>query len=208
VATTITASRTGRRSPWWQKASWIGLIVLGAFNVFAAVADLAATAGTGLPSDHTGTFADVAGRTWASFKAAQPGAAHYVTLVERGYALHELTFAILFLIIVVIPPRAGQRWAWWACWAVLIAYLGYTLHLRRPRQHHPGPQPHRRHNPAHPAIGPDARPRPARCELIPEPARTQTLGLGHQPGARRPARLALAAGSGKTARLRCRGSRG
>ena len=127
MATTITASRTGRRSPWWQKASWIGLIVLGAFNVFAAVADLAATAGTGLPSDHTGTFADVAGRTWASFKAAQPGAAHYVTLVERGYALHELTFAILFLLIVVIPLRAGQRWAWWACWAVLIAYLGYIF---------------------------------------------------------------------------------
>lgn len=127
MATTITTSRAARRAPWWQKASWIGLIVLGAFNVFAAVADLAATAGTGLPSDHTGTFAVVAGQTWASFKAAQPGAAHYVTLLERGYALHELTFAILFLVIVVIPLRAGQRWAWWACWAVLIAYLGYTF---------------------------------------------------------------------------------
>lgn len=29
--------------------------------------------------------------------------------------------------IVAIPLRAGQRWAWWACWAVLIAYSGYTL---------------------------------------------------------------------------------
>lgn len=27
----------------------------------------------------------------------------------------------------VIPLRAGQRWAWWACWAVMIAYLGYTF---------------------------------------------------------------------------------
>lgn len=65
--------------------------------------------------------------TWASFKAAQPGAARFITLAERGYALHEMVFAILFLIIVAIPLRAGQRWAWWACWAVLGAYLGYTL---------------------------------------------------------------------------------
>jgi hypothetical protein len=124
---TTTASLHRRRAPWWQTASWIGLILLGAFNIYAAAADLAATAGTGLPSDHTGTFTAVADRTWASFKAAQPAAAHYDTLLERGYALHELTFAILFLIIVAVPLRAGQRWAWRACWAVLIAYLGYTF---------------------------------------------------------------------------------
>lgn len=127
ASTTATASLARRRAPWWQTASWIGLILLGAFNIYAAAADLAASAGTGLPSDHAGTFTALAGRTWASFKAAQPGAAHYITLVERGYALHELVFAILFLVIVAIPLRAGQRWAWWACWAVLIAYLGYTL---------------------------------------------------------------------------------
>lgn len=125
--TTTTAAQASRRAPWWLTASWIGLILLGAFNIFAVASDLAAAARTGLPSDHTGTFAAVAGRTWTSFKATQPGVAHYVTLVERGYALHELVFAILFLIIVTIPLRAGQRWAWWAGWAVLIAYLGYTL---------------------------------------------------------------------------------
>jgi hypothetical protein len=116
-----------RRAPWWQTASWIGLILLGAFNLYAAVADLVATAASGLPSDHTGTFAALSGRSWMPFKTAQPGVAHYITLVERGYALHELVFAILFLAIVAIPLRAGQRWAWWASWAVMIAYLGYTL---------------------------------------------------------------------------------
>lgn len=125
ITTATTASLTNRRAPWWQIASWIGLILLGTFNLYAAIADLAA--GAGLPSDHAGTFTALTGQTWASFKAAQPGAAHYITLVERGYALHELVFATLFLIIVAIPLRAGQRWAWWACWAVLIAYLGYTF---------------------------------------------------------------------------------
>jgi hypothetical protein len=126
-STTTAASQAGRRTPWWQTASWIGLILLGAFNIFAAASDLAAAARTGLPSDHAGTFAAITGRTWTSFNAAQPGVAHYVTLVERGYALHELVFAILFLTIVTIPLRTGQRWAWWASWTVLIAYLGYTL---------------------------------------------------------------------------------
>ncbi len=125
TTTATTASLASRRAPWWQTASWIGLLLLGAFNLYAAIADLAA--GADLPGDHTGTFTAVTGQTWASFKAAQPGAAHYITLVERGYALHELVFATLFLAIVAIPLRAGQRWAWWACWAVLIAYLGYTF---------------------------------------------------------------------------------
>ena len=127
ATTTTTTSLAARRAPWWRTASWIGLILLGAFNLYAAAADLAATAGSGLPLDHTGTFTALTSQTWASFNAMQPGAAHYITLVERGYALHELVFAILFLITVAIPLRAGQRWAWWACWAVLIAYLGYTF---------------------------------------------------------------------------------
>lgn len=127
ATTTTTPSLAARRAPWWQTASWIGLLVLGAFNLYAAAADLAATATTGLPSDHTGTFTAVTGQRWLAFTAAQPAAAHYITLIERGYALHELVFAILFLAIVAIPLRAGQRWAWWACWAVLIAYLGYTF---------------------------------------------------------------------------------
>jgi hypothetical protein len=122
-ASTVAAVRSSR----WLTAAWAGLLLFGAFNVFAAVMDLIAATGSGLPSDHTGTFAKVAGTTWTAVRVAQPGTAHYVTLLERGYALHELTFAILFLTILAIPFRARQRWAWWSCWVLLIAYAGYTL---------------------------------------------------------------------------------
>jgi hypothetical protein len=115
------------RSSWWLTTAWAGLLLFGGFNAFAAVMDLIATTGSGLPSDHTGTFAKIAGSTWSTVKAAQPGPANYVTLLERGYALHELTFAILFLAIVAMPFRARQWWAWCSCWALLIAYAGYTL---------------------------------------------------------------------------------
>ena len=126
--TTAAPTSTGPNSaPRWLRAAWVLLTLIGLFNVFASVNDLIATTNSGLPSDHTGTFAKLSGTAWAGFKAAHAGAASYITLLERGYALHELTFAILFLAILAIPFRAGQRWAWWTCWALLIAYLGYAL---------------------------------------------------------------------------------
>lgn len=126
MSTPTTAPALDRGSRWTTTA-WVLLAVIGLFNVFASVSDLIATSRTGLPSDHTGTFTKLTGTAWTTFRTAHPGPASYVTLLERGYALHELTFAILFLIILAIPFRARQRWAWWACWALLIAYLGYAL---------------------------------------------------------------------------------
>jgi hypothetical protein len=41
------------------------MLVLGAFPVLSAVLDLLADARTGLPPDHTGTFAAVAGTHWS-----------------------------------------------------------------------------------------------------------------------------------------------
>src|SRR5258707_309272 len=37
------------------------------------------------------------------------------------------TSAFWSLFILTIPCRARQRWAWWACSALLIAFLGYAL---------------------------------------------------------------------------------
>ena len=105
------------RTPRWFTAALALLALIGAFNIFASVNDLVSTSSSGLPSDHTGTFAKLSGATWASFKTAHSGAASYISLLERGYALHELTFAILFLAILAFPFRARQRWAWVTCWA-------------------------------------------------------------------------------------------
>ena len=103
------------------------LPLLGAFHVYGAAADLVSLASRNLPADHRGTFAKLAGDTFTHVKVANPGIASYISVSERGYALHELTFALLFIVLIAIPFRRRQRWAWWAAWLPMIANLGYTF---------------------------------------------------------------------------------
>lgn len=124
---TPSAVHTPTRRPRWQTAAWVGLLILGGFYVFGAASDLASDAGTGIPTDHQNTFASIAGTDWQAAQHGTPGATAYITMLERGYAIHELTFAVLFLIILAIPFRHRRRWAWWACWTPMIANLGYSL---------------------------------------------------------------------------------
>jgi hypothetical protein len=111
--------------------AWMLLLVLGVFFLFAAVSDLAADARIGLPADHMSTFAQVAGVPWESATHASPRLTQYITLLEVAYAVHELVFGLLFLVIVAIPFRQGLRWAWWACWIPMLANLTYSLTFGR-----------------------------------------------------------------------------
>lgn len=114
------------RERWPARAGLILLLLLGALYALASIFDLAATV-HGLPADHQRTFSTLTGTTFTRLAAGSPGVAAYVTLLERGYALHELTFAILFLALIAIPFRRRRPWAWWAAWTPTIANLGYTL---------------------------------------------------------------------------------
>jgi hypothetical protein len=60
MATSTALPAASMKRPWWQTAAWIGLLLLGAFNLFAVASDLTADSGIGMPSDHTGTSAKVA----------------------------------------------------------------------------------------------------------------------------------------------------
>lgn len=115
------------KTPKYLTIAWVLLLLIGAFFLFAAFSDLAADARVGLPSDHLGAFSALAGLSWDTARQSSPGIAHYITLLEVAYAVHELVFGILFLVIVAIPFRHRARWAWWACWAVLLANITYSL---------------------------------------------------------------------------------
>lgn len=120
-----------RGMPRYLTAAWVLLLVYGLFPLFAVVLDLSADFGTGIPSDHETTFAKLSGISWEGAKHATAGTTHYITLLEKGYAIHELVFALLFLVIVAIPFRRGEHWAWWVCWTLLIANVTYSLTFGR-----------------------------------------------------------------------------
>ena len=115
------------RWPLYLTGAWVLLLLLGILFVFASLSDLVADAGIGLPSDHLGTFQNIAGIEWATAQHSSAGITHYITLLERAYAVHEMVFALLFLLIVIIPFRQRARWAWWACWIPMLANITYSL---------------------------------------------------------------------------------
>lgn len=123
AAPTNAAPRTGG----WALLGLALLVLLGLFYLFGALNDLRAELGRTLPADHIRTFTALTGTNFAHIRATTPGVADYVMLLERGYALHEVTFALLFLVLLVIPFRRRRGWAWWAAWIPTIANLGYTL---------------------------------------------------------------------------------
>lgn len=127
------AKAVGESGPRWLylRVCWLLLLVLGLFPVGASLSDVAADARAGIPADHLATFSKLAGTAWPAAATSAPGTARYITLLEYGYAVHELVFGILFVLIVAIPFRRRQTWAWWACWAVLIADVVYTLTFGR-----------------------------------------------------------------------------
>lgn len=109
------------------RVTWILLLLLGGFFLFASLSDLAADLRTGLPSDHLEAFQTMTGMTWTHAQLTFPPLTQYVTALEVAYAVHELVFGLLFLIIVAIPFRRRARWAWWTCWIPMLANLTYTF---------------------------------------------------------------------------------
>jgi len=107
--------------------AWALLLLVGLFYIVAPILDLLADRSTGLPSDHTGAFQSIAGTSWSAAQQTAPGFTSYITQLEIAYAVHELVFGILFIVIVAIPLRRRALWAWWSCWAVMLANITYSL---------------------------------------------------------------------------------
>ncbi len=93
------------KQPRYLLVTWMLLLLLGGLFLFASLSDLTSDVGTGIPSDHTAAFQNIAGMTWSAAQSSSPGATQYITLLEVAYAAHELVFALLFLLIVAIPFR-------------------------------------------------------------------------------------------------------
>jgi hypothetical protein len=79
-----------------HRIGWIGLTLVSVFMLVAVASDLTSDNSDGIPTDHAGTFTKLAGQSFTRLTASAAGIGHYVTRLEVGSALHELTFAVLF----------------------------------------------------------------------------------------------------------------
>lgn len=116
----------GKRWLTVTRLAWAALLVLAAFPLVGAIADLFSDQHGGIPGDHTATFRALSGMTVSQAKVDVPGVLRYIHELEVGYAVHELVFGLLLVAVIVIPLRQRQRWAWFACWTVLIADITYA----------------------------------------------------------------------------------
>lgn len=128
-ASQVIRKQSTPKQPVYLLIAWVLLLLFGAFFLFASISDLLADARTGLPSDHLEAFHAITGITWTRAQQLSPTITQYVTLLEVVYAVHELVFGLLFLIILAIPFRLRYRWAWWACWIPMLANLAYTFSI-------------------------------------------------------------------------------
>jgi hypothetical protein len=94
-----------RRRGWWVLAFFaVTLVVFGVGDVLGGVlADRAITQ-------------TLSGRTPADIEAAEPTAYRLYDFVTRSGGANLILTGILLAMIVAIPYRGGQRWAWWAMW--------------------------------------------------------------------------------------------
>ncbi|HXR66445.1 MAG TPA: hypothetical protein VN729_11000 [Ktedonobacteraceae bacterium] len=123
------STQKAQSQPRYLLVSWILLFLLGVLFFLASIFDLLADIRTGLPSDHLEAFHALTGLTWSNAQQSTPQIVHYVTTLEITYAVHEMVFALLFLLIVTFPFRRRARWSWWACWVPMLANLTYTFAL-------------------------------------------------------------------------------
>ncbi len=105
----------------------LAIILLGgAFLAIGAIFDLATDASGNLPDDHGATFKALTSLTWQQATAVAHPVTTYVTRAEAGYATYELLFGVLLLVVAAIPLRRGERWAWWCCWALVLAFTAFA----------------------------------------------------------------------------------
>lgn len=115
-----------RRSGTRARVAWAVVMAVGAFLALGSLYDLVSAARRQLPSDHVATFIALTGISWQDAAAADKPTAPYIGLMEVDYAIYELLFATLFLVVAAIPLRRGERWAWWCCWLIVAPELTFA----------------------------------------------------------------------------------
>jgi hypothetical protein len=99
---------TGLRS-----RAWRGLAALTGLLILFGIGDIA----LGIEAD-PGIPVGLTGLTPAALAADSAAGHRLVDFGARAGGLHLVVMGALALVVVLIPFRRGERWAWWAMWSL------------------------------------------------------------------------------------------
>ena len=104
---------------WLRRHAWWGLLALGVIFVMFGVTDMAsgAAADVAIPQGLTG-------KTIHELEAESPDAYGLFDFMTRVNGWGLVLLGVLLTLIVLIPYRRGERWAWWALWLLPIGFVG------------------------------------------------------------------------------------
>lgn len=98
---------------WVRRHAWWGLVAVSLLLVLFGLTDIAsgAAADVGIPQGLTG-------KTIEELEAESPAAFLMFDFTSRTQGFSLVIVGILLAVIVLIPFRRGERWAWWTLWAL------------------------------------------------------------------------------------------
>jgi hypothetical protein len=110
---------------WLRRHAWWGLLVVSVMLVVFGITDIVsgAAADVGIPQGLTG-------RTIAELEAESADAYRMFDFATRVNGWSLVLLGAFVSAIVLVPFRRGERWAWWAAWALPIwAAVGPVFYL-------------------------------------------------------------------------------
>lgn len=117
-----------------RAARWFLAAIAGLFAFFGA-GDVVG----GAAFEPTGSVS-LTGKTLEALGAESPDALRVIDANARSGGLVLLSLGVLLLVILAVPYRRGERWAWWAMW-LLPAWIVSSLVLGLTRGYAPGQGP-------------------------------------------------------------------
>lgn len=100
---------------WLRRHAWWGLLAVSGLSVLFGATDIAfgAAADVLIPQALTG-------KTIQQLEAESADAYEMFDFVVRLNGWSLVLLGVLLALIVLIPFRRGERWAWWAAWVLPI----------------------------------------------------------------------------------------
>ncbi len=107
---------------WLRRHAWWGLFGISATLAIFGVTDIAsgAAADIAIPQSLTGRSVD-------ELRAESPDVYALFDFMTRINGWSLVFIGVLLMVIVAIPFRRGDRWAWWTAWALPIWAAGVPI---------------------------------------------------------------------------------